>query len=209
MPLIHRLIVSCSRIIRGCGTIKDGVDYAAVRPDAALLREFRDFQANFLAFFAQRFEPGGQLRDAVEVNVVRHGRGQCNWYSQLANWRVAAQEFLTALNGERELLFDPAGPRPSRTRYTRLPPRRSEFHKDHGRYQGRERRGARAYADEVRPVRLTHKFADVIDGVDVSAYEVGDRLALPVRAATLLVAEGWAAAVEASDMRGSDRDRRD
>jgi hypothetical protein len=43
-------------------------------------------------------------------------------------------------------------------------------------------------------VRLTRKLADVIDGIDVSAYQVGDVLDLPIPEATLLVAEQWAIA---------------
>jgi hypothetical protein len=43
-------------------------------------------------------------------------------------------------------------------------------------------------------VRLTRKLADVVDGIDVSAYRVGDVLDLPIPEATLLVAEQWAIA---------------
>ena len=45
-------------------------------------------------------------------------------------------------------------------------------------------------------VRLTRKLADKIDGVDISAYRVGEIIALPLRAARLLMAEGWAEMVE-------------
>jgi hypothetical protein len=46
--------------------------------------------------------------------------------------------------------------------------------------------------DEVRYVRLTRKYADVIDGVDLSGAHVGDRLDLSPRDAEILIAEGWA-----------------
>jgi hypothetical protein len=46
--------------------------------------------------------------------------------------------------------------------------------------------------DDIAVVRLTHKYADVIDDVDLRAYRVGETLALPAYQATLLVAEGWA-----------------
>jgi hypothetical protein len=52
------------------------------------------------------------------------------------------------------------------------------------------RRGAAA--DAFVSVRLTHKYADAIDGVDVSRVNIGDHLRLPLREATLLIAEGWA-----------------
>jgi hypothetical protein len=42
------------------------------------------------------------------------------------------------------------------------------------------------------PVRLTRKYSDMIDGVDLSGSKVGDRLQLPAREASLLIAEGWA-----------------
>jgi hypothetical protein len=41
-------------------------------------------------------------------------------------------------------------------------------------------------------VRLIRKLADRIDGVDVSAYEVGDVIDLSAREAKLLLAEQWA-----------------
>jgi hypothetical protein len=40
-------------------------------------------------------------------------------------------------------------------------------------------------------VVLTRKLADSMDGVDVSAHEVGDALELPAPQADLLIAEGW------------------
>lgn len=45
-------------------------------------------------------------------------------------------------------------------------------------------------------VRLTRKFAEVIDGVDLSRNQVGDRLDLPSRDARMLIAEGWASPCE-------------
>lgn len=59
------------------------------------------------------------------------------------------------------------------------------------RYRGPERR-VDEVAVEVEPVRLTHKYAEVIDGVDLSTRHVGDRLPLPPRDASLLIGEGWA-----------------
>lgn len=57
-------------------------------------------------------------------------------------------------------------------------------------------------AVEVAPVRLTHKLAAAIDGIDLSTRHVGDRLALPPREARLLVAEGWAEPVAGRERRG-------
>jgi hypothetical protein len=45
-------------------------------------------------------------------------------------------------------------------------------------------------------VRLTRKFAEAIDGVDLSRNQVGDLLDLSVRDARMLIAEGWAAPCE-------------
>jgi hypothetical protein len=52
--------------------------------------------------------------------------------------------------------------------------------------------------DQDRPpnimsVRLTRKYADAIDGVDLSGRKVGDKLELSSRDARMLIAEGWAA----------------
>ena len=48
----------------------------------------------------------------------------------------------------------------------------------------------------VMAVRLTRKLADMIDGIDLSAFSVGDVLHLPWRGAWLLIAEGWAEMIE-------------
>ncbi len=48
-------------------------------------------------------------------------------------------------------------------------------------------------------IRLTHKFADAIDGVDLSRRSVGDLIDLPQHDADLLIAEGWASPVSPSD----------
>jgi hypothetical protein len=41
-------------------------------------------------------------------------------------------------------------------------------------------------------VRLTHKYADAIDGVDLRDYHVGDIVNLSADEEKLLIAEGWA-----------------
>jgi hypothetical protein len=41
-------------------------------------------------------------------------------------------------------------------------------------------------------VRLTRKYAEAIDGVDLSGADVGDRLTLSPHDAEVLIAEGWA-----------------
>ena len=50
----------------------------------------------------------------------------------------------------------------------------------------------RGGTDEVMCVRLTRKFADMIDGVDLSHAHVGDRLDVSPHDAQVLIAEGWA-----------------
>jgi hypothetical protein len=50
----------------------------------------------------------------------------------------------------------------------------------------------RADSDGTVVVRLTQKLATVIDGIDLTNYEVGQAIALPARSARLLLAEGWA-----------------
>ena len=57
-------------------------------------------------------------------------------------------------------------------------------------------------ADEVRSVRLTRKYADIIDGVDLTDAQVGDRLNLSPHDAEVLIAEGWA---EHAAQRGAKR----
>ncbi len=46
--------------------------------------------------------------------------------------------------------------------------------------------------DTVMRVRLTRKFAEAIDGIDLSRHCVGDFIDLPQHDADLLLAEGWA-----------------
>ena len=76
----------------------------------------------------------------------------------------------------------------------------SEHAPDDPRYSGPERR-SQASSVEVAPVRLTHKYSEVIDGIDLSRREVGDRLPLPSRDARMLIAEGWAEPVAAEEKR--------
>jgi hypothetical protein len=45
-------------------------------------------------------------------------------------------------------------------------------------------------------LRLTRKLADMIDGIDLSAFRVGDVLYLPWPGAWILIAEGWAEMIE-------------
>lgn len=45
-------------------------------------------------------------------------------------------------------------------------------------------------------VRLTRKLADCVDGIDISSRRVGEVFALPVQAARLLIAEGWAEMID-------------
>ena len=53
-------------------------------------------------------------------------------------------------------------------------------------------------------VRLTRKYADMIDGVNLEHASVGDRLDLPRRDAEILIAEGWAERSEARSQARSD-----
>ena len=54
-----------------------------------------------------------------------------------------------------------------------------------------ERRG-QPRPDQTESVRLIRKYAEMIDGVNLEAAEVGDRLELPRQDAEILIAEGWA-----------------
>jgi hypothetical protein len=45
---------------------------------------------------------------------------------------------------------------------------------------------------EVVRVRLVRKFAQQLNGVDLSDVRVGDSLEVPPMAARMLIAEGWA-----------------
>ena len=57
-----------------------------------------------------------------------------------------------------------------------------------------------AHAARVRSVRamvqirLTKKFANMLDGIDLTVMRVGEVVSVPVRVAQILVAEGWAVA---------------
>jgi hypothetical protein len=48
----------------------------------------------------------------------------------------------------------------------------------------------------VMRVRLVRKLADILDGIDVSAYKSGDIVNLSQRDAELLIAEQWAVSAE-------------
>ena len=55
-------------------------------------------------------------------------------------------------------------------------------------------------------VRITRKFAEVIDGVSLSGLRVGDVINLPPRKARLLIAEQWA--IETERRKAQARKRR-
>ena len=54
-------------------------------------------------------------------------------------------------------------------------------------------------------IRLTRKFANFIDGIDLSRRKAGDLLDLSEREAKVLIAEGWASADEAPPKKSSAR----
>src|SRR5262245_21999834 len=54
-------------------------------------------------------------------------------------------------------------------------------------------------------VRLTRKFASLIDGIDLSQRRAGDELELSDRDARLLILEGWASATDSSPRRPRKR----
>jgi hypothetical protein len=89
-------------------------------------------------------------------------------------------------------------------REVRSPATESGHDPDEPRYTGPERR-SHACAVEVAAVRLTRKYADSIDGIDLSQRQVGDRLPLPLRDARMLIAEGWAEPVASQEQRDSPR----
>src|SRR5215212_9405160 len=72
------------------------------------------------------------------------------------------------------------------------------------RSESHDRRTNTHSAEDVTPVRLTRKYADVLNGVDLSGHDVGDRLPLPPRDAGLLIAEGWASPASTEERRRSD-----
>jgi len=58
-------------------------------------------------------------------------------------------------------------------------------------------------------VRLTRKFSNLLNGIDLSRYQKGDTLDLPARDAEMLVAEVWAEpAGESVRDRAADRPAR-
>jgi hypothetical protein len=54
-------------------------------------------------------------------------------------------------------------------------------------------------------VRLTRKFANMINGIDLSAVRAGDEIEVSSREADMLIAEGWAAPVERANDKPSRR----
>jgi hypothetical protein len=57
-------------------------------------------------------------------------------------------------------------------------------------------------------VRLVRKFAQRINGVDLSGVQPGDELELSLREAEMLIAEGWAAPITAATDVAADRELR-
>ena len=69
------------------------------------------------------------------------------------------------------------------------------------RYNGPDRRAPDNRPEEVEPVVLTRKLAQVINGIDLSERLVGDRVPLRCAEARLLIAEGWAEPVPSDERR--------
>lgn len=62
---------------------------------------------------------------------------------------------------------------------------------DHSR-PTRDTRHRESGPETTKPVRLTRKYAEMIDGVNLADANVGDELDLSPRDADVLIAEGWA-----------------
>jgi hypothetical protein len=57
-------------------------------------------------------------------------------------------------------------------------------------------------------VRLTRKFAQFINGVDLSQVRAGEEVELSDREADILIAEGWASPIDTADDKPPRRSRR-
>ena len=57
-------------------------------------------------------------------------------------------------------------------------------------------------------VRLTRKFAQIINGIDLSRARAGEELELTDHEAHLLIAEGWADPIDTADETPMRRNRR-
>lgn len=54
-------------------------------------------------------------------------------------------------------------------------------------------------------VQLVHKFAEVLNGIDLSHAEVGDVIEVPPRDAEVLILEGWAVPLDAPEPLADDK----
>lgn len=57
-------------------------------------------------------------------------------------------------------------------------------------------------------VRLTRKFAQILNGIDLSRTKTGEEIELSDREAELLIAEGWALPLDVADDKDTSRSRR-
>ena len=57
-------------------------------------------------------------------------------------------------------------------------------------------------------VRLTRKFAQIINGIDLSHVRAGEEIEVSPREAELLVAEGWASLIDTAHDRPDRRTRK-
>lgn len=73
-------------------------------------------------------------------------------------------------------------------------------------YKGPDRRAPGTRPEEVEPVVLTRKLAEVIDGIDLSDRRVGDRVPLSRAEARILIAEGWAEPTPRNERRQTNGD---
>ena len=57
-------------------------------------------------------------------------------------------------------------------------------------------------------VRLTRKFAQILNGIDLSRTKAGEEIELTRREADLLIAEGWASPLDVADDKPKRRSRK-
>ena len=60
-----------------------------------------------------------------------------------------------------------------------------------------------------KKVRLTRKFAQSLNGIDLSQVKAGDEIEVCLRDAEMLIAEGWAAPIAEANDRPAQRRRPD
>jgi hypothetical protein len=128
----------------------------------------------------------GMFSSALNTNTVINA---VITRAESSMWLLAQLEDINPWNGHTRVVLRANPERDIGTAIAAPPHRRDPPHNMATGFRDRR-------VNDIAVVRLTHKYAEMIDDVDLSGCQVGETLQLRAHDANLLIAEGWAERVD-------------